>query len=511
MNTREIAPHGQEGRSRSDFWPRSRFYQGQYGRMLRELAPLRPWSDAQMDAYLGAVGEKERAGKGKTIPAGYTYFGQFIAHDITFNPVSTLTRLRDPVSILSFRTPALDLDSLYGRGPKDSAYFYDRSEGELTGRLSVGWGTGFREDDLPRLDGETAVALIGDPRNDENTMVSQLHLAFIKLHNRMLDEFKGDFARAQAETIWHYQWVILNDYLPRLCLKKVLDRIWASSKSEPMLMWFKWKNAPFIPLEFSGAALRFGHSMVRDAYALNYLKSVPIPLFGSTSLGSLRGFRRLPRHWSVQWDHFLPFEDAGARAVPQLSMPIDFELSASLMELPKEALTPDPQEPVETNLRKRNIARGFQLELPSGQAVARAIDAEHVLPLLGGVEDPLWIYVLREAQACRSGSGLGEVGSTIVAETLAGLIAGDPLSYLNVNRKWKPSLPSNGDFQLRDLIRAAGMPIVADDLRRLPAFSEGAYDPRVKCLAEAERVRKAIEEMKKGEGGAIAVGSAHRA
>jgi hypothetical protein len=337
-------------------------------------------------------------------------------------------------------------------------------------------------------------------------MVSQFHLAFIKLHNRLLDEFK-DFARAQTETIWHYQWVILNDYLPRLCQKDVLERIWAASKSEPTLRWFKWKKTPFIPLEFSGAALRFGHSMVRNSYALNYAHPVPIPLFGLTSLGSLRGFRRLPRTWSVQWDHFLPFDDGGAEA-PQSSMPIDFDLSSSLMDLPKEVLTSDPQEPVETNLRKRNIGRGFLLDLPSGQAVARAIDAEYVLDPLDGIEDPLWIYILREAQAHHRGSRLGEVGSTIVAETLAGLIAGDPLSYLNVDRKWRPWLPSTGKFELRDLIRAAGMPIVADDLRRLPAFSEGAYDPRVRCMEEAAKVRQALEETKKPEAGTAPAGAA---
>jgi hypothetical protein len=488
MGSGEIAPHGQESGS-ADFWPRSRFYQGQYGRLFRELPPLGPWSGTKQEEHLNALGGRPGSGAGTTIPAGYTYFGQFIAHDITFNPVSDLTRQRDPSSIISFRTPALDLDSLYGRGPKDSAYFYDRTEGAPRGGLSVGWGTGFREDDLPRT--EAAVALIGDPRNDENTMVSQLHLAFIKLHNHFCQKL-GDFAQAQAETIWHYQWVILNDYLPRLCLDKVLNRIWGNSPSEPTLKWFKWKNSPFIPLEFSGAALRFGHSMVRNDYELNFAHPVPIPLFGSTSLGSLRGFRRLPLNWTVQWDNFLKFTKPGARAAPQPSMPIDFDLSRSLMNLPKEAVTPDPREAVETNLRKRNVARGFQLDLPSGQAVARAISAEQVVQPVGGNEDPLWIYVLREAQEHEDGSRLGEVGSTIVAETLSGLIYGDPLSYLTVNPGWTPSIQSEGKLQLRDLIQAAGMPIVADDLRRLPAFSAGKQDPRVKCMKEAEQVRQML-------------------
>lgn len=498
MSKTEIASHGLEARCRSDFWPRSRFYQGQYGRLFRELPPVRPSSKAAADKYFeyvlnASVGGGSQGVQVPTMPAGYTYFGQFVAHDITFNPISDLTEHRDPESIINFRSPRLDLDSLYGRGPRDSAYFYDHpTDGGPSGRLSIGWGFGYREEDLPRNEGEPAIALIGDPRNDENTMISQLHLAFIKLHNRFLRDTHGDFACAQRLTCWHYQWVVLNDYLPRVCDAKVLQKIRATNK--PTLQWFEWRKTPFIPLEFSGAAFRFGHSMVRDSYRLNFTHFVPIPVFGWSSFGNLRGFRRLQQTWTVQWDHFLEFNDPGVNRPPQLSGPIDLTLSESLRSLPNEVLSADDLPVAERNLLKLNIQRGFQLELPSGQAVARAIGADKVLDPLGADKDPscvdpLWVYVLREAKEQHQGTRLGEVGSTIVAETLVGLIAGDKLSYLNIDPKWIPTLPPYEKFELRDLIREAGMPITKTDLQVLPGF-QNEHDPRGPLLAKMQEIRR---------------------
>jgi hypothetical protein len=465
--------------------------------MFRELPPLRRPSLKDYNKLFDRLQRKQSGGnsaneKPSGIPAGYTYFGQFVAHDITFNPVSDLTNRRDPESLISFRSPRLDLDSLYGRGPKDSPYFYDPAEENgRTGRLSVGWGMGRGEEDLPRTEGEPAVALIGDPRNDENTIVSQLHLAFIKLHNSFLEdrEVQGDFERAQTMTCWHYQWVILNDYLHKVCDPEVLKRIWLKSKQEdstkPDLRWFTWRFLPFIPLEFSAAAFRFGHSMVRDTYHLNFA-GVPIPVFGGGSPGNLQGFRRLPSRWTVQWDLFLEF---GPKP-PQQSNPIDLSLAPSLEHLPSEAVGAGPADDdhdgknlsarnVGTSLLARNIERGYQLGLPSGQAVARAIGEEKPLREIvdGCGGDPLWIYVLREGEE-NEGRHLGKVGSTIVAETIIGLIADDPLSYLNIEPKWKPSLDPGEDLKLSDLIRAAGMPITRNHLKSLAAF-DGRFDPRV--------------------------------
>ena len=520
MAKSEIAAHGQAVPRRFEHWPRSKFHQGQYGRMFRELPPADtlPSKKAYQDLLDGVRADQSDAIRADAIGAGaqasgifsgYTYFGQFIAHDISFNPISDLTRRRDPESLDSFRSPRLDLDSLYGRGPKDSPYLYDPPDKDnCVGRLAVGWGMGRGEEDLPRVDNDAATALIGDPRNDENTMISQLHLAFIKLHNRFYDDTDRDFQLAQRLTNWHYQWVVLNDYLRRVCDPEVLDEIWPQQKRQdglkPELRWYQWKYEPYIPLEFSGAAFRFGHSMVRDAYRLNFAHEDPIPVFGRSSLGNLRGFRRLPPTWTVQWNHFLKFDDQAAAdpLLPQQTGLIDLSLSPSLGNLPREVLASIPDEEagdVETNLAAINIQRGYMFDLPSGQAVARAMRLEPLKTVYQG-EDPLWVYILREAKEQQKGKRLGKVGSTIVAETIFGLIAGDPLSYLTIEPKWKPAdltgkwsptSPQKEDFDLSDLIRAARMPITQADLERKRGF-QSEYDPRA---ALTEEMRRAGQEV----------------
>ena len=130
----------------------------------------------------------------EAIPAGYTYFGQFVDHDITFDPVSSLQRINDPDALENFRTPRFDLDSVYGSGPGDEPFQYDRDSIDgvklLVGKgRDVNTGETTSEDDLPR--NAQGIALIGDPRNDENIIVSQLQLAFIKLHNKFVDQISG--------------------------------------------------------------------------------------------------------------------------------------------------------------------------------------------------------------------------------------------------------------------------------------------------------------------------------
>src|SRR2546427_448502 len=66
--------------------------------------------------------EEENSG----ISAGYTYLGQFIDHDLTFDPASSLERQNDPDGLVDFRTPRFDLDCIYGRGPDDQPYLYRR-------------------------------------------------------------------------------------------------------------------------------------------------------------------------------------------------------------------------------------------------------------------------------------------------------------------------------------------------------------------------------------------------
>ncbi|MDH5761289.1 MAG: peroxidase, partial [Gemmatimonadota bacterium] len=257
--------------------PRSRFYQGPFGRICPDLAPWHP-EVPDLDAHLLQVSDQqmlELPGKtpgeiasdpaliaqlegrfGSGTPAGYTYFGQFIDHDITFDPTSSLMRSNDPDRLLNFRTPRLDLDNVYGRGPADQPYLYDEESNHrklLVGRVE---GTALR--DLPR--NSQGRALIGDMRNDENSMVSQLQLAFLLAHNELVDRATAagatdPFEAARRTLRWLYQYIVWYDFVARVTMDKihscalVLESLCGGRKGwTPGLRdVYQWKHDPFMP------------------------------------------------------------------------------------------------------------------------------------------------------------------------------------------------------------------------------------------------------------------------
>jgi hypothetical protein len=412
------------------------------------------------------------------IPAGYTYLGQFIDHDITFDPASSLQRMQDPDALHDFRTPRLDLDSLYGDGPNNDPYLFDPDVDD--GKTSFLIGTNASgEADLPRNVVPNAPnglargrALTGDPRNDENVIVGQLHLLFLRFHNKVVEKLKNDgdasepehlFEEAQRQVRWHYQWIVVNDFLRRICGDAVVDDILrnetyvaASGQVEIpsiALRFFHWRREPFMPVEFSVAAYRFGHSMIRPAYQLNDQTPV-IPLFSPGELQEehqdLRGFRPLASGWTIKWLPLFFGEDPAVQRARKL----DTKLADPLKDLPG---VPDP-----TALAARNLRRGAALQLPSGQRVARAMALEpmndetlNIASISNEFVDsaPLWFYILKEAEVA-GGEKLGPVGGRIVAEVLLGLIEGDSFSFPNVEPKWKPTLGTTpGEFKMPDLVR----------------------------------------------------------
>jgi hypothetical protein len=417
----------------------------------------------------------------KNVPAGYTYLGQFIDHDITFDPTSKLGSPNAPATLRNFRTPRFDLDSLYGTGPLDQPFLYDWDERSVGGvkrlrgvKLLVGSNTedGVTVADLPR--NRQKRALVGDPRNDENIIVSQLQLLFIHFHNRVVDRvldrdatLKRDeaFTTAQELVRWHYQWIVVHDFLPKIVGTRMADSVLTpgvgGARPTVNLRFFKWKTRPFMPVEFSGAAYRFGHSMVRDNYVLNdgpAAVSVFDPGPGR-STETLIGRRELPPALEIDWNRFF----ALSPTVPNRSMRIDPFLSRSLRHVP----------PSGRPLAQLNLDRGAALRLPAGRAVAEnmgepALSDDH---LLGPVprfpkqlraqlleSTPLWYYVLCEAASAAGVNGLrlGPVGGRIVAEVLVGLLRGDDDSYLNADDPWEPVLPKEGDdFTINDLVRYA--------------------------------------------------------
>jgi hypothetical protein len=441
------------------------------------------------------------------LPAGYTYFGQFVDHDITFDPVSKLTRQNDPDALTDFRTPRFDLDSLYGGGPADQPYLYKQlPEGEAVELLLDPDAKDLQRNAQGR-------ALIGDPRNDENLIVSQLQVAFIRFHNAVVSRLRVEYPEldstsrsndllklAQQTVRWHYQWVVIHDFLPRIVGDDVVgddDGVvgdilkpepYKSQQNRgekiicPKLRFYGWKEQPFMPVEFSVAAYRFGHSMARPSYVLNdWVRahqpmdpgdfpgaSYRVPLFSRDGgqpdeLSGLNGFRRLPEHGALEWKYFLQgTADADAQDphLPQPSYRIDTKLGSPLSQLPASVGRG------ERSLAIRNLLRGKALGLPAGQDVARAMGITPLEILGEGVSEevarrtPLWFYILKEADEIAGGAHLGPVGARIVAEVLIGLLAGDPLSYLSVDPTWSPNrnLPGDlpgeryGTFTLTDLI-----------------------------------------------------------
>jgi hypothetical protein len=386
------------------------------------------------------------------IPSGYTFFGQFVDHDLTLDEGSILGSTVDPATVEDIRTPFFDLDCVYGRGPALSPEIYDGD------RLKIDHHDG--ADDLPRdTDG---LALIGDPRNDENTAVSQLQLAFLKLHNAVLDEVvkhpslkqgsESDFAAAQRLTRWLYQWSVVHDFLPRVVGQSVVDDIFRRHGNRPVrTKIFDWKKRIFMPVEFSVAAYRFGHSMVRASYPLNAAKQ-NVAFFGGSV--DMQGFRPLPAGHTIEWDHYFTINGSS----PVMSRAIDTHLVPPLHHLPASVVGVGL-----SNLAQRNIMRGHSLGLPSGQTVAKKLGASVMsdaeLGLTGGGEAPLFWYVLKEAEVREGGQRLGEVGGRIVAEVFAGLLAGDPDSYLNAPGGWTPGPPftTSGTVTVPDLLKIAGV------------------------------------------------------
>ncbi len=437
---------------------RSSLHEGRFGRLFR-LDPAPELKDGELQALAKKMQEPKGGGTkldNPKIPAAYTYFGQFVDHDITFDPVSSLQRRNDPDALTDFRTPRFDLDCIYGSGPADDPFLYDQPGGL---RLLIDKNNKNGEPDLQR--NAQGVAVIGDPRNDENIIVSQLQLAFLRFHNKVADRVAKDksvpdarkFQETQKLVRWHYQWVILEDFLPRIVGKGPLkDRVRRKGKGvEIALRWFKPRNNLFMPVEFSVAAYRYGHSQIRGRYDLNQIvQNVPIFIPGEKvgELEDLRGFRPLPGAWTIDWSFFL--DVPGQSKKPQLSKRIDAKLVGGLFDLPG---FPDK----ESSLAFRNLKRGQALGLPSGQTIADAMDLKALSgKKLGAPADtPLWFYILKESEL-GGGQQLGPVGGGIVAEVLLGLLQGDRRSFVNAQPGWRPTLgPKAGKFTLADLIRFA--------------------------------------------------------
>jgi hypothetical protein len=375
------------------------------------------------------------------IEAGQPFFGQYLAHDLTADR-SPLRVHGDISTLRNARTPRANLEALYGAGPVGSPYLFDQAD---PAKLLLGVGGR----DLPR--NQQGIALIGDPRNDVHAFMTGLQVAFIRAHNRLVDRLRADrvpgpelFDDARRALIWHYQWVILHDFLPQL-----VGEAMTTSVLEDGLRFYHVTDEPFIPVEFADAAYRYGHSQIKGDYQLR--RGGPrYPVFPD-----LAGFRPLASERVIDWS--LLFDVAGCPPA-QRAKPIDGQLPASLIRLP-ESITGTVEVSAYRSLAARDLQRGMGTGLPSGEAVARAMGARTLSRqelALGDWQDetPLWLYILREAAVRGGGDHLGQVGGRIVAEVIVGIIRTDPESYLTNDPSWRPTLPSHEptSFKIRDLI-----------------------------------------------------------
>ena len=339
-------------------------------------------------------------------------------------------------------------------------------------------------EDVPRTENDDGSysALLGDPRNDENLIIAGLHCGHILFYNRVLDELdQHDVARfpasrpygadpgngylafllAREVTLWHYQWLLVNEHLPQIAGQAVVNDVLARGN--------RYYRPPagdaFMPIEFGAAAYRFGHSMVRPSYRANFTSgtgdstsatadpffalvfdenepnfSDPVTYDRDDLLGGYPAARRY-----VGWQTFFDLGDGNVKN----NKNIDTTISSVMFTLPVPAIAPHTQTSP-TVLPQRNLLRQLTWGLPSGQAVARAMsvttlsrdDLSDIAAVYApfATSTPLWYYILAEAKVTADGLNLGPVGGRIVTETLLGLLRADPTSYLSIYPGFRPFL-----------------------------------------------------------------------
>jgi hypothetical protein len=381
---------------------------------------------------------------------GYTYFGQFLAHDLT-KDVSSVDEAwrKEPEELENLQTPRLDLSVLYGAGPKTAGELYE--EGGV--RLGNGAPNGKSFDICIGPKGERVLA---DDRNAENLILRQMAALFCRLHNfaveRLRSQFRDDaslFERAQRQTQWQFQYLVVRDYLSTVLDRDVYRKVFIEGRTT-----IEWKTFS-VPIEFSAAAMRFGHAMVRPNYHFSFGHEMRLP----NVFGRITDRGQISDELKINWGFF--FQGAGpASAV--VARPIDTRLAQPFQELPPDLIgAPGAACPhvgvseSPSQLAVRTLLRGVALKLASGQAAARILNEPvlseseitknsagretkqgQILSEAGlAAETPLWYYILKESEVRNNGNRLGPIGSRIVAETISAALRHDPNSYLNRSKR----------------------------------------------------------------------------
>jgi hypothetical protein len=508
---------------------------GFFGRMFPRTSPEREFGpeDEPCLIELGQAmkGEEERTSWHTR--AGFTYLGQFVDHDLTRDKTELCERDVDPEKVQNYRTPFLDLELVYGKGPTQSPPLY------IGTRLKVGETAesnflsesgasvhlpGGTLRDFPRDD--QGNALFADPdemRNLENVLVMQIQVLFAKFHNAAMEQcLDPEFAqlpltgtrfnRAQQLVLWHYQRLIRQEFLSEVLDGTTLCDV---RKRGPQIEYYRNAIAErglFIPAEFSMAAFRFGHSMVRNSYSLNcHLENLPLQKLMEQNFFT----SRLPEAWLVEWGRmFLRLPSSHPQTTP--SSPINTTIAPDLHKLKDHTtrlFSPSSKydEPFHPELPVRTLLRGARAHLPSGQEVADALIKQGLLKSSQALSSdqlvaethvtndqsaeklkanrklrenaPLFYYILKEAEFVANGEKLGPVGSRIVAEVFETILRNDPRSYLRtpgLGADWK--LPKwrfpNGSRDTVDTMRKLIQVVGAD------ALPQGCKENRLHFLID---------------------------
>jgi hypothetical protein len=425
---------------------------------------------------------------------GYTYFGQFLGHDLTHDTTPFEGPYSEPEGTPNYRTPSFDLDHVYGGGPQKSPYLYEAEEGAERFKIGATVPTGYRRD-LPIEHGMILIGDQQDKRNLDNLILRQLHVLFLKFHNEAIKQISSEsalagmkelgsgttFERAQRLVRWQYQWIIRHDFLPRI----LHPNVWAYQKKR-IPNHADLNRSYAVPVEFSLAAFRFGHSMVRNAYRLN-CRQKRVVIGELMALGQRAS--PIPDDYLIEWGTFL---DGLPTSGPQASSSfIDTSISRAMHGLSPDTIrlsnrleSPDP-----SNLPERTLLRGARAGLPSGQEVAETLLAQgrikfsdrlttaqlttNTCDQSGSVlretdlqqNTPLFYYLLKEAEFTGEGLSLGPIGSHIVSEVIQGAFEADAESYLSiVGPKWTLPLwrfPSGSKRPINSLIGI--VQLVGDD------------------------------------------------
>ncbi len=465
---------------------------GFFHRLLPALDDhLLPDEDA-LSALATAMRLEKRSIEHSTIPAAYTYLGQFLAHDLAYTSSDS-----DPLNPVNYRTQAFDLDSIFDARP--DGYPENGKAYLCRGGLGLGATSAGRFADIPR-DAE-GVPLLPDERNDNNVIVSQLVASIIRFHHRICD-IEPDEAAAKRLTRRHMQSVILHDYLERIIDRDIYDEVMTHGRG------FLFADAPpfpfRIPVEFSIGCFRFGHSMVRERYFLNgILSREPTrQVLAHTHLGRVIDRDRpfLQDRWVIDWSYLLDLD--GSRE-PEYAEAIDAKLPVLFQELDRRWVYEMPRSQTSNTvpLSELTLKRGRSVGLSPAQDLVECVNTEMAgHPLSDGAQrkrvkgiadlsdnafgaalgdvlsrddhrlakaTPLWFYTLAEAQKLgrdpRDGSTrLGPLASRIVMETVHAAIQASPDSIIDDAQRVRFSPHSQlvaareNAFTLHDIFRNIG-------------------------------------------------------